>query len=266
MPRFLIVLFFALLSLPGFSQEETETPPAAESTTTTKEALSPGGGQVIIHGHAEEPVESLPGSSDTRNEDAIVNELEAAREERLKKLQMVEKATEPLKDPIKNPLKELQELGHKQINAVALMDSKVQAVVQRLIKEGHMARISADALKAQIMTNVKGSFWENILTRFPVLVDIFVEVVRNKEALGGLLGILIRKDDLKNYGYIWLAIFVFAALIKNRIIKPKWPFLKRMAFSMTISLVLTVTSLAIFYNFFSTELDPTLQIIGKHLF
>ena len=261
MPKILYVLIFVLLSLPGFTQEETPTP-----TTETKEALSPQGGQVTIlkspEAAVEEPVE---GQETAVNEDEAIRELEIARQKQLEKMQMIQKTTEPLAKPIKNPLAEIQALGHKQLNAVALLDAKVLAILQRLIKEGQMSRITPELLKAQIYSKVEGTFWEKILRKFPVLVDIFVEVIRSKEALGGLLGIFVRKDDLKTYGYIWLAIFVFGALIKNRVIKPKWPFRKRFAWSMTISLVLTFGTLAIFYNFFSEELNPTLAIFSKHL-
>lgn len=270
MPKILFVLIFVLMSLPGFPQEGTESSTSAPEptpTSQTKEALSPDGGTVTIRPGSDSAVEdaSVDPAAPTLSEDEAIRELEIARQKQLEKMQMIQKTTEPLAKPIKNPLKEIQALGHKQLNAVALLDAKVLAILQRLIKEGQMSRITPEALNAQIYEKVKGSFWEKVLRKYPVLVDIFVEVIRSKEALGGLLGIFVRKEDLKTYGYLWLAIFVFGALIKNRLIKPKWPFKKRFAFSMTISLFLTVATLAIFYNFFSEELNPTLAIIGKHL-
>lgn len=271
MPKIFLVLIFALLSLPGFSQEETESSTAAsptESTPSTKniDQLSPEGGQVTIRPGRPVGEEAVDPKLPELSDDETVRELEIARQKQLEKIQAIQKSTEPLAKPIKNPIEEIKALGHKQLNAMALLDDKVLAIIQRLIKEGQMGRITHDALKAQILQKAKGSFWEKVLHQFPVLVEIFAEVIRSKEALGGLIGIFVRKADLKTYGYIWLAIFVFGALIKNRLIKPKWPFKKRFAWSLTISLVLTVSSVAIFYNFFSEELNPTLAIIGKHLF
>lgn len=276
MPKILILVLITLLSLPGFSQEGTTEPSATAQTETPeqpteikKEALTPGSGQVIIRGTPdtpdENPEETGISHDPSVNEDATVEEIEAAREKQLEKMQMIQKTTEAVGKPLLNPLGEIQALGHNQLNAAALMDDKVVAILQKMIQEGHMGRISHDALKAQFAEKAKGTFWEKVITKFPALLEIAVEVIRSKEALGGLLGIMARKDDLKTYFYMWLAIFVFGAYFKHRVIKPKWPFLKRMAFSLTISLVLTTASLSIFYNFFSEELSPTISIVAKHI-
>jgi hypothetical protein len=251
MPKFFFLIIFILLSLPGFTQEED----------TQK---SPDGGRVIIE---ERPVipETEPSPQDTApNEDEDIREIEEDRKKHLEKIQTVEAVTKPLAEPALNPLEEIKRLGYQQIGAAALMDQKVLAIIQKTLKLGVLDQTPPAAVRTMILEKVKGSMLETLFAKFPKLLDIAVDMMRSKEALSGLLGILVRKDDLKTYGYIWLAVFLFGIFLKNRIIKPKWPFFKRFSYSMTISLIFNSITIYVFYTMFSQELAPTLSIIAKH--
>lgn len=247
MPNLLIVLIFALLSLPGFSQEEN------------------GGGKVIILDSQSTPEEATTAPVEVVDEEAIIREAELERAKQIEKMKMVEAATKPIAQPV-NPLEQIQKLGYDQLNAAALMDKKVVEILQKTMREGAMSNISDLDLKKQIMNKVQGTWMESILGRFPKLLSMFSDLIRDKEALPGLLNILARKEDLKDYGYIWLAIFVVGLYIKHRLIKPKWPFKRRFKWSMVINLVLSTISLGIFLSFFGEEVAPLFSVIGKHLF
>lgn len=248
------LLIFVSLSLPGFSQEET-----------VKEALSPHGGQVIIQGNsAPTPDENAAPEAAILNEDADVQELETTRLKQLEKMKVIETTTKPLADPVLNPLEEIQKLGYKQINAAALLDDKVLAIMQKTLKTGVMSKLPAAEVKKMIQEKFKGSMLEGIFNKYPKILDIFVDLMRDKDALAGLLGIMIRKDDLKEYGYICLALLIFGLFVKSRIIKPKWPFFKRFLYSITVSFFLSMISFYLFYSYFGTEIGPTLSVISKH--
>lgn len=244
-----------MLSLPGLSQEETVQP------------ISEYSGKVIIRGAPAptpapaptEPVAPAP----VPNEDAEIMELEAGRQERLKKIQGIEAVTKPLAEPILSPLEEIQKLGHKQIGAAALMDDKVLAIIQKTFKEGLMSKLPEEDVRAMILLKVKGSYLEGFFKSFPKFLNLSVNLMRDKDALAGLLGILIRREDLKTYGYICLALFIFGLFVKSRIIKPKWPFLKRFRYSVIVSLFLTSISFYLFYSFFGEEIGPTLSVISR---
>lgn len=242
-----LITFLVLFSLPGFGQEENSS-----------------GGSVTIRETpaAEVPEEATP----VVEEDEALRELEAAREAQLKKAQMIQAATKPLEKPLGSPLEQIQALGHQQLNAASLLDEKVLGIVQKLFADGHFSKVPRSETSNFISEKVKGSVWEKIFRHLPVLKEIAVDVIRDPKAMPGLMQILIRKDDLKTYGYIWLAIFILGLLIKNRIIKPKWPFKKRWMVSMMISLPLTIITLSVFYNMFGVELDPFLGIIANRLF
>ncbi len=251
MPKFFFFIILILLSLPGFSQEENVNP-------------SSGGGRVIIEERPVLPETEASPQDNAPNEDQDIRDIEEARKKHLEKMQTVEAVTKPLAEPVLNPLEEIKRLGYEQIGAAALLDQKVLAIIQKTLKLGVLEKVPPAAVRVMIQEKVKGSILETLFTKFPKLLDIAVDMMRSKEALSGLLGILVRKDDLKTYGYIWLAVFLFGIFLKNRVIKPKWPFFKRFRYSATISLVLNSITIYLFYSMFSQELAPTLAIISKH--
>jgi hypothetical protein len=252
MPKFLFLFVLIFLSLPGFSQEET-----------VKEALSENGGQVTIRKSPDvSPKDELTTPATPPNEDSDIREINA-RQKNLEKMKLVEEATKPLADPVLNPIEEMQRLGHKQLDAAALLDDKVLAIMQKTLRAGLLSKLPPEEVKKMILDKAKGSYLEGLFKQFPKLLVFCVEMLRDKEALSGLMGIMMRKDDMKTYGYIWLGIFLFGLFLKNRIIKPRWPFFKRFRYSMSVNAVLSITSLYVFYSFFAQELAPTLSIVSK---
>jgi hypothetical protein len=246
-----VLLFFVLFSLSGLCQEgDSGTSSSTGGTVTIRESAP----TAEVKTEAEAPV---------FEEDEAIRELNATREAQLKKANLIQSATKPLEKPMGSPFEDIKALGHQQLNAAALMDEKVLAIFQKLFTDGHFSKVPrAETLKF-LSEKVKGSFWEKVFIWFPVLKEIAVEVIRDPKAMPGLMQILVRKDDLKTYGYIWLAIFVFGIFIKGRIVKPKWPFLKRRLVSLTISIPLTLMTFGVFYNIFSVEIDPLLGIIAE---
>lgn len=250
MPKFLIVLFLVLFVLPGFAQEGNDG----------------GGGKVIIRETPVSETEPDPAINTGPDEDqAFIDAAEADRAEQLERTKAVETATEPIAQA-KNPLEEIHKLGYEQINAAALMDDKVIAILQQTIRDGAMSQASDEDLKKMIKEKSKGTWLEKVFRRFPKLLSISSDIIRSKEAIPGLLGIMTRKDDLKTYGYVWVVIFIFGIYIKGKLVKPKWSFGRRFKWKFCINLILSSISLGVFYALFGEEIGPSLSIIGKHLF
>lgn len=252
----LLILTFLFLTLPGFGQEGSEP--------SDTQVSSPESGKVIIR--ETPPSEEPPAAPVATEEDAELAELEAIRQKQLEKAKMIEKTTDPLKDPLGNPAEQLMKLTKGQVSAAMLMDDKIQAALSRLFSDGYMSRASREETVKLIQTRAKGSFFEKLFRWFPSLLQISVDVIRDAQAMPGLIKIMGRKDDLKTFGYIWLAVFIFGMLVKNRLVKPKWPFLKRRLYSFCISFPLNIVTIYVFYTMFSQELAPTLAIVAKHWF
>lgn len=250
MPKLLLVLFFVLIALPGFSQEEHD-----------------GGGSVTIRETpaSENPEPEIPAEPVHDEDQALIDEATAVREERLEQVKAIEAATAPVAEA-KNPIQQIHELGHEQINAATLMDDRVIAILQQAIRDGAMSQTSDEDTKKALKEKAKGTFLETVYKRSPKTLSICADILRSKEAIPGLLGIMARKEDLKVYGYIWIGIFIFGMWIKGKVVNPKWNFGKRFKYKSIISLVLSSISFGIFYGYFSQEIAPTFAIIGKHLF
>lgn len=178
----------------------------------------------------------------------------------------VNHAPHPYEKPPLTALEKIHNLGYEELNAKTLMDPKVVAILKEEIDQGLMAALPEAEVKAHLMLQVKGSRLESFLKKNPKILNAMVDFLRNKEALGGLLGIVARKNDLKKYGYFWLLMFTLTLLFKYRVIKPEWKFGKRFRWSMATNLVMSGICFYVFYGFFSRELTPTFQIIGKHFF
>jgi hypothetical protein len=258
---FILILFF-FLPLSGRGQEEV-----------VKEPLSENGGRVIIKNSAgpnEAPAPQVappPDPAVIDPDNTGTAELEMERKKNMERALKNQQIAEAVAKPVLSPLEEIEKLGHKSLDIKALLDVKVIAIFQKSMREGLMSSMTQDQVKSMILDMTKDSnpFAHKIFVGFPRFLDFIADFLRDKEAFPSLLGILARKDDLKSYGYIWIAIFLLSLYIKTRIIKPKWHFLRRMYWSFCITLVMTTFSLFIFNSFFSEEIAPTISLITKHL-
>ena len=253
--------FLLLLScLPAFSQEDIE-----------KSSLSPGGGKVIIKpssgsassGAQADSSESPTEGSSIPDEDSSVAELEKARAKQLEKMKLIEKSIEPLKSPMLNPIDEIKKLGHKQLDFNALLDKRVLTILRDAFKDGVLGHLPEAEVRKIILEKIQGSLLGSLVETFPKLLNLLVDLARDKHVFHGLLTMLERREDLKLYGYIWIGILIFGLLLKRRLVKPKWDFFKRFKWNMTINFFLSLFSLSVFYFMFSIELDPLLSVIAK---
>lgn len=262
MPKFFTFVFIAFFALPGLCQEET-----------IKEPIIPGGGHVIIRNNPDAVPNTPPETTapdaevpvSLTEEEMLVEEAQLDRQKQLDSIQAVQNNTEPLTQPM-NPLDEIKKLGHEQIDAAAMMDDRVLAILQDVLKQGTMGKLAEADVKNMIREKVKGSFLEKVLKRFPSLLNISSDILRDKDALSGLIGIMRRKEDLKTYGIIWIVLFFFGLFIKFKLVKPKWRFWKRFRWKFTINTCISALSFYLFYSYFSVELKPTIDIFAKHWF
>ena len=103
-----------------------------------------------------------------------------------------------------------------------------------------------------------------LFKRFPKLLDICVDIVRDAEALPAFVGILGKKERLKKYFYVWLGLFILSFLIKRYIFPKKWSWAKRLFAGSFMSLLFLSISLSVFYQLFDKELSPILSVMKNH--
>lgn len=168
-----------------------------------------------------------------------------------------------------NVTDELQLLGKEKLHALSLMDDKVQAELQLLIKKANLSSKAPEEIRESLENQMAGTKVEKLFKRFPKLLDAGVDLLRDQDALPGLIRVLGRKKDLKNYLYISLSIFVFAILFRRFYLKKRlqeMSFFKRQFISLGTSIFFSTVTLFIFYSIFKKDLQNTVSIIGKNFF
>ena len=163
-----------------------------------------------------------------------------------------------------DPILELQRLGHTELSAKSLLDERVVVILQKLFRDNELQKQTPEFISALILDKARGKPFEWMLKDHPKFLRAVVDVIRDKEALASLIGIFLRKDDLKTYLFIWIGLMILGHFIKRFAFSEDWGKGKRFVMSFLLSLTLALTSLTIFYNMFDRELTPTAQILIKH--
>lgn len=203
---------------------------------------------------------SLPGLCQ-EDEDAMVDQLVR---EKSKELNARKNIVDGIKETF-DPLKELKKIGHDEINAATFMDDEAVKIIQKAILEAKLADRSPEMIRAIIMGQIKGSYGENIVHMFPWALDLFVEIMRDREALPALMGLFIRKDDMKIYFYIWLFLFIMSLYWRKRLTQKKWSGFAKGSFHFMWSLGFSALTFGIFYSMFSREVGPSLNVIWNFI-
>ena len=159
---------------------------------------------------------------------------------------------------------ELKKLGYDSINAKALTDKRVILLIKRILEESQLSEAPPDVVKGLILEKLKDSLLGSFLKATPRLLDLLVDIMRDKKALSGLIDIVLRREDLKSYIHFWIAFLIAAWLLKKATFQKEWGRLKTIGLGLCVSFIITGVSVTIFYNTFEKELEPTIQILSRH--
>jgi len=202
---------------------------------------------------------SLPGFGQ-EDDDATIETIEAERRSQAEAAVKINEVSEELKKELSEIPQELKNLGHKTVTAKTLFDEKAMKLLKKTLENNPLVHSSHDEVRKLILDKYEGKPIGNYLANSPKVLDMFVDILRDKKALPSLIGVFSKKDELKLYFYIWLGLLIGSWLFKKYVVKKK-SFLK----TVTLSLLTSTLSLLIFYNMFYDELSPTVEIIAKHI-
>jgi hypothetical protein len=206
---------------------------------------------------------TLPGLCQ-EDDEQLVDTIEAERRKQVETAVKLNDAQENLKSAVFNAPKELQKLGYKTLDAAAFKDERVVKIVQKMFDNSPLRSMTIEQVRNLMLEKVKGEPYEGLLRSNPKLVDAFADVLRDEKAMPSLLGVLLRKDDLKIYGLIWLGLIFFSWVFKKIFFDKDWSRGKRFFMSILVSLSVTALSLGIFYKMFNEEVSPTVTILSRH--
>ncbi len=225
-----------------------------------------GQGSVEIYQVPQTDSEAKAGEApvvDPDSDEAMLNELEQQRKDRAKKFEEIG-AIVP--DEVFDPVAELKKLGHENISPEIFLDEKVIPIFTRVFKENHLKNQPRDLVRETVLQKFQGHPLEKFFKRFPKVLEIFVDLLRDPDAFPSMLQILKRKNDLKRYGYIILAMMIALFFLKRKFIPKTIPFYKRIPLSLLVSLIFMIFSMGFFYYTFQAEAGPTVKVITSHLF
>jgi len=118
--------------------------------------------------------------------------------------------------------------------------------------------------RGMFMGKLKGSAWYKILNDFPKLRDFIVDFLTDKKTILGILGILLKKDQLKIFVAIFLGLLLVRWLSRKYLLPSEAGFL-RSALSMFLSLSFTLITAGVFYRLFAPQIDPAITVIKRHI-
>lgn len=200
----------------------------------------------------------------TDEDEQMLEKLEAEKAKQIEQAMKLQKATKPLQSPFANMNQQLEKMGLSSKGSI--FDEKTIAMLEQALAASPLYDMSSEQVRALILEKVKGKPLEKVFGYAPVLLDISVDVLRDRTALPSLLKVLRRKEDLKTYGYVWIGLVTLGFLIRWLVFSKKWSFMKRFTARTILSLALVSASLFVFYSTFQKEVDPTVKIFKRHLF
>jgi hypothetical protein len=200
------------------------------------------------------------------HEDDDVSQIELQRAKQGQAFRQIDEINQEIQQKIINGPEELQKLGYKTLDAAALMDTRVVALVQRMFTQGPLKGASRSEVAKLMLSALKDRPGEEWLRNHPRVLYALADVLRDEKAMPQLVGILSRQEDLKRYFFIWFGFMIFSWLIKRHFFKKKvsWSFSKRLFVSVAFNLCVSGTTFFIFYQIFEAELSPTAQILVHH--
>lgn len=195
-------------------------------------------------------------------DETFVDSAQEFREERAKE---VEKITEIAPQEIFDPVAELKALGHDSIDSRTMLDERTIPIFVRMFKESNLDKQDPATIKAMLHKQFANQPIGALFKRCEKCTNIFVDVLRDKEALPGLLRIITLKKHLKKYFYVWVGLFLFFFWLRGKLISRHLPFFTKVFRSLSLSLMFSCLTLYVFHKMFEKETSPTVAIIGRHL-
>ncbi|WPU63889.1 hypothetical protein [Peredibacter starrii] len=207
---------------------------------------------------------SLPGLGQ-EDEDKHLRDLEAQRRKQTEMAVKLEETRQNLQNNTYNAIEELKKLGHENITAASLLDEKVVKIVRKILVDSPIRQMPRERVKELILDKAKDNALGPFLLESPKVLDFLADVLMDKDALPALMGIFLRKDDLKYYFYLWIGIVIMGYLFKRFFVPVEWVGWKEILAAIAINIVIVCICVTVFYQTFKEELDPLLRVVGNYI-
>lgn len=206
---------------------------------------------------------SLPGLCQ-EEDDKLLEDLEADRKKQVEAALKVNEAKDATEKSLEEATNELKKLGVETITAASMMNEKVVRAVQKMMVHSPFKKTPKEEVKKLLLERNKDSLFGKFLVKYPKFLDLFVDLLKDKEALPSAVGLFLRKSDLKIYFFIWLCFMIESYLLKRLLLNPRWNWWNYRFSSFAISAGASIGSILTFLHIFDKELGPALNIVLDH--
>jgi hypothetical protein len=197
-------------------------------------------------------------------DEQLLNQLEEERKKTTASAVQMNDMTQNLKQQIVTIPEQLKNLGGNNLNAGSIMDEKFVQTLKTTLRQSPLKNLPKDEVRNLVLEKIQNEKFKNFVVNHPKILNTWIEILQDENALSSAVGIFLRKSDLKYYGVICLTLLIFSWLFKKIFFKKKWSFGYRLLMSFLVSLSVSVISFGVFYNMFYDELSPTVKIILKN--
>lgn len=143
-----------------------------------------------------------------------------------------------------------------------VMSSDAKKFVAEFLRKNPFSEVPAPELRALVSARLNGIPFGKMLDNNPKLMDMFVELLRDKKAIPSLLSLINKPEKVKQFGIFALAVFVMVFILN--LFNSKGNIFKRILIKMSIGLTAFTCNLVAIYVIFGEEIQPTLNIVLKY--
>ena len=129
-----------------------------------------------------------------------------------------------------------------------------------------MRSLSDSELQARLKEATKSSGAAELFNRYPKLNVVFVQLIKDKDALPRFVSIADDKDKLIKFSGFMILTFALAIIIKLFLKKEGRSILEAISLWFVRFIIITAIRGFIIYTFYAAEISPALKIISKTLF
>ncbi len=198
------------------------------------------------------------------DDEKILEELEKDKKASTARAVEINDISENLKKQLSSVPNTLMNLGENKLNPSSLLDEKVVLSLRETLKKSPLKSLPKEEVRILILEKIENQRVKNYLVNHPKILNTWIEILQDQNALPSAMGIFLRKSDLKVYGFIWLGLLIFSWIFKKIFFSKSWTFLHRLFMSLLVSLSVSVISFGVFYTMFYDELSPAMKIIVKN--
>lgn len=208
--------------------------------------------------------EVTPEIDPTEDDAQALDELTKSREQRQKAIGKIAEITEKTQESF-DPQEAMKKLGYNGFTAQSLLNNDALAVIEKTLKNSGLKNHPPELVKEQILKSLEGNPFEGFVRSSPKLQNFLVDVMRDENALLGLLRVVKDKEGLKTYLYFWIAIMFGSYYTRKLFVSKYWKGPLRSLASLLFTLTVSVITVSTFALIFKSELKPIITIAKKYI-